>query len=150
MCWQHSHSLVTFKKITFNDKKPVNTAALKLLQLEHAPLKAKFRSKRCPSFLRHIQQSWLHSMWTAPNILYDASPYFNSAHKWGFGHDRHLGLSTRVVTKKYDPGKREHPTHKGLAASSVSKHKVLLTADRESPGVLLQFLNNRTDRTEEV
>lgn len=36
--------------------------------------------------------------------------------------------------------------HKGLAASSVSKHKVLLTADRESPGVLLQFLNNRPHR----
>lgn len=32
------------QKITFNDKKPVNTAAFKLLQLERAPLKAKFRS----------------------------------------------------------------------------------------------------------
>lgn len=56
------------------------------------------------------------------------------------------GILGPVVTKKYDAGKREHPAHKGLAASSVSKHKVLLTADHESPGVLLQFLNNRPHR----
>lgn len=41
----------------------------------------------------------------------------------------------------------ESAAHKGLTASSVSKHKVLLTADRESPGVLLQFLKIRPHRT---
>lgn len=59
-----------------------------------------------------------------------------------------LGPGAKVVTENAMPesNKLSHPAHERLAASSLSKPKVQLTADHETPGVLLRFLCNRPHR----